>query len=54
MCLSKKNFLRYRSNPFRTKELRKTIMLRLKLKNIFNKKGPILTGTKTNISEIPV
>ena len=33
----KKKFLRHNSNPFMTKDLRKQIMVRSKLRNIFNK-----------------
>ena len=34
----KKKFLRHNNNPFMTKHLRKQIMVRLKLRNIFSKK----------------
>ena len=37
MHLSKKKILRFNDNPFMTKALRKAIMHRSKLKNIFHK-----------------
>ena len=36
----KKNILRFNDNPFMTKALRKAIMHKLKLKNIFHKTRP--------------
>ena len=41
----KKKVLRFNNNAFMTKSLRKATMLRSRLKNNFNKKGLMKTGT---------
>ena len=45
-------FLRHNNNPFMTKDLRKQIMVRSKLRNIFNKKVTMKTGVNISVNAI--
>ena len=47
-ALLKTKLLRYNNNASMSQELSKSIMLRSKLKNAFNKNGPMKTGVNIN------